>query len=620
MKLRQYILLAIAAAAVASCTTSTPPLPPGAADLELRAQSEAAAGKLRAAADLYRELADRTALARRAGYLIDGAVLLIELADTAAARQWLLEAGPAADPEQQKIVAGLLARVDLDEGDPDAALALLAAILPPVPDEWRPEFAATRGQALMRVGRHAEGVGAFVARESLLDAAEAIMANQRLIWEELGAAAPNAPLGQSDDPVVAGWLALAPLADAADDPGEFRRALLEWRSVYVDHPAAGGLLAELLSEQRNALQYPRQIALLLPLSSPQRPAAVAIRDGFLAAHLGAPVDTAVHVYDTTALGAAGAYLSAQLDGADFIVGPLLRPNVERVIGQAGFIPTLALNFAESEAPFLQSFHQFALAPEDEAHAVAEQAIAAGARTAVAIVRSDPWGYDLLDSFRSRFEALGGRVLDFRGYDPARQDFSEPVESLLNISLSNRRRSSLAENLGLAVEFEPRRRQDVDMIFIAAETPQAARLLAPQLRFHNAGDIPAYATSAIHEPANGSRDFDLNGIVFPDAPMLLAPDDTATFLRRELETLWPQRASRWVRYYGMGFDAYQLMTSLYVPGAPGWPLLGISGELRPDGQGKIRRTLPFAQFRDGRPVPLPQPPTEAEPTRAFIGSR
>ncbi len=599
---------------------STVPLPPDATQLEVRAQSEAAAGNLRAAADIYRDLAEQSVLARRAGYLIDGAILLIGLGDTSAARQWLGEAGMSANPEQQKIVAGLLARIDLDDGDPDAALALLATIVPPIPDEWHAEFAATRGQALMRVGRHVEGVVEFVARERLLDDAAEIMANQRLIWEELHAAAPQGALEQGDDPVVAGWLALAPLADVAEDPGEFRRALLEWRGVYVDHPAAGGLLAELLSEQRSVLRYPRQIALLLPLSSPQRPAAVAIRDGFLAAHLAAPVDTAVRVYDTTALGAAGAYLSAQLDGADFIVGPLLRPNVERVIGQAGFIPTLALNFAESEAPFLQSFYQFALAPEDEAHAVAEQAIAAGARTAVAIVRSDDWGYDLLDSFRSRFEALGGRLLDFRGYDPDRQDFSEPVESLLNISLSNQRRSSLAANLGLAVEFEPRRRQDIDMIFIAADTPQAGRLLAPQLRFHNAGDIPAYATSAIHEPADGSRDFDLNGIVFPDAPMLVAPDDTATFLRQALETLWPQRASRWVRFYAMGFDAYQLMSSLYVPGTPGWPLLGISGELNPDGQGKIRRTLPLAQFRDGRPVPLPRPPTEIEPTRAFIGSR
>ncbi len=620
MKKRLYILFAIAAAAVAGCTAATISLPPDAQELEIRAQSETDAGNLGAAIRIYRELADRTVLARRAGYLIDGARLLIELGDTSAARQWLDEATAAADPDRQNSVSTLLARVELAEGRPDAALSILATIVPPIPAELRSELAETRGLALLRVGRLAEGLGELVARERLLDSAEAILSHQRLVWDELGAASAPARLPQSDDPVVAGWLALTPLADLAGDPGAFRRALLEWRRVYTDHPAAGGVLAELLSEQRLTLRYPRQVALLLPMSSTQRPAAVAIRDGFFAAHFAAPPDAAVRVYDTTALGATGAYISAQLDGADFIVGPLLRPNVEQVIGQAGFIPTLALNFADSETPFLQSFYQFALAPEDEAHAVAEQAIASGARTAVAIVRSDPWGYDLLDSFRSRFEALGGRLLDFRGYDPEQQDFSAPIESLLNISRSNQRRSTLTDNLGLAFEFVPRRRQDVDMIFIAADTPQAGRLLAPQLRFHDAGDIPAYATSAIHEPASGPRDFDLNGIVFPDAPMLVTPDDTATFLRRELQTHWPQRANRWVRFYGMGFDAYQLMTSLYVPGTSGWPLVGISGQLSPDGQGKIRRTLPFARFRDGRAEPLPQGPTEDEQPRAFIGAR
>ena len=629
MKTQLYILFAIAAAALAGCTAATVSLPSDTPNLESRAQSEAAAGNLRTAVQIYRELADRTVPARRAGYLIDGALLLIELADTAAARQWLSEASSAAQFDEQKVVSTLLARVELDEGRPDVALETLTAIRPPMPVELRGEIAVTRGQALMRVGRYADGLGEFVARESLLDSAEGILANQRLIWDELGAAVIRAPVPALDDPVVEGWLALAPLTNLGGDPGEFRRALLEWRSVYVDHPAAGGLLAELLSEQRQAQLYPRQVALLLPLSSAQRPAAVAIRDGFLAAHFSASADNeaAVRVYDTTALGAADAYLRAQLDGADFIVGPLLKPNVEQVIGQSGFIPTLALNFAELDTPFLRSFYQFALAPEDEARAVARQAIAAGARTAVAIVSSDDWGYDLLDSFRSEFEASGGRVLEFGGYDTAQQDFSAPIASLLNISRSSQRHRRLAENLGVAVEFEPRRRQDVDMIFIAADTPQAGRLLAPQLRFHNAGDIPAYATSAIYEPDNGSRDSDLNGIVFPDAPMLVSPDETASFLRLELQSYWPQRVRRWIRFYGMGFDAYHLMTSLYGPGEPAWPLVGVSGDLSPDGQGRIRRALPFAQFRNGRPVPLPQMPAEteaepleAEPRRAFIGLR
>ena len=77
-----------------------------------------------------------------------------------------------------------------------------------------------------------------------------------------------------------------------------------------------GLLAELLAAQR-ATAFPSQIALLLPLSSPQRAFALAIRDGFMAAHLRnqSATPTSVRVYDTARLGSAEAYLQAQLDGA-----------------------------------------------------------------------------------------------------------------------------------------------------------------------------------------------------------------------------------------------------------------------------------------------------------------
>ena len=53
----------------------------------------------------------------------------------------------------------------------------------------------------------------------------------------------------------------------------------------------------------------------------------------MAAHLRNPgnATTNVRVYDSARLGARGAYLQAQLDGADFIVGPLLRPEVDQVI-------------------------------------------------------------------------------------------------------------------------------------------------------------------------------------------------------------------------------------------------------------------------------------------------
>jgi outer membrane PBP1 activator LpoA protein len=504
----------------------------------------------------------------------------------------------------------LLARLELAERRPQAALDILASIPEPLGDVARIDAAAARGQALFQLGRPIEAVRVLTEREVWLNDAASILANQRMIWDGLRlnpAAAPLTPVG---DKTIDGWLALAPLVTRTGQ--ELRRALLTWRQTYTDHPAAGGLLAELLAEQRGTA-WPAHIALLLPLSSPQREAALAIRDGFMAAHLRGPhgVGTTVRVYDT-AQGGQQAYLKAQLDGADFIVGPLLKPEVDQIIGQAGFVPTLALNFATKQGTFLRSFYQFALAPEDEARTIAATAAAAGAKTAIAFVPSNARGYQIRDSFRAEFEARGGALVDWSGYEPALQDFSKPIAALLNVTRSEQRYRRLAANLGEPLQFEPRRRQDIDMIFIVADAG-TARLLVPQLRFYSAGDIPTYATSEIFDPASTRRSADLNGLIFADTPALIAPDDATSNLTKEWSSFWPQR-TRQMRLYGMGIDAYNLIGALYTADGRAWPMRGLSGDLSLDDQGRVHRTLPIAEFRNGQPAAIDQPPV------AIVGQR
>jgi uncharacterized protein len=232
-------------------------------------------------------------------------------------------------------------------------------------------------------------------------------------------------------------------------------------------------------------------------------------------------------------------------------------------------------------------------------AIAAAAIAAGARTAVAFVPSDQRGYQLRDDFRAAFEAAGGELLDWNGYELALQDFSQPTAALLNVTRSRERHRRLAANLGVAVQFpEPRRRQDIDMIFAVADS-RAGRLLASQLRFFAAADIPTYATRDIYDIARTARDTDLNGFIFADTPALLAPDANANDVRAEVQTYWPQRIAL-LRFYGMGFDAYRLIGSLYADDPSAWPIRGMSGDLSLDAQGRVRRVLPLAQFRNGRP--------------------
>ncbi len=156
-------------------------------------------------------------------------------------------------------------------------------------------------------------------------------------------------------------------------------------------------------------------------------------------------------------------------------------------------------------------------------------------------------------------------------------------------------------------FESRRRDDVDMIFLQA-TPGLGRLLTPQLRFHKAGDIPTYATSDIYDTARTTRDSDLNGVIFPDLPILVDPDPAAADLAAAFREYWPQQSRQWIRLYSFGFDAYQLVKPIFSPAPGDWPVTGTTGQLRLASDGRVHRALPFAQFRNGTPAAVaPLPP-------------
>ncbi|MCZ6497483.1 MAG: penicillin-binding protein activator [Gammaproteobacteria bacterium] len=605
--LRQFYITAAAAGLIfmSGCTAVGPTLLTPDQQTRQRAEDFVRADDVGGALQLYADLIAASVGAAKADYLMAGTQLLIDSGDTNNARLWLAQARAAGNAQQHQAILILSAAIELEEGRPEAALDILTRLGRPPDPVILVAAAAIEGRALFQLSQVEAAVAVLVERELWLNDSAEVMANHELIWKGLREQTVSRPLGASGDPVIDGWLALQPVASAyRSDPAGLELGLLGWRKNYPNHPAATTFLSELLERNRLAQIYPRQLALLLPLSS-RREQAAAIRDGFIAAHLrtnGKGLRAHIKVYDTDILGSEQAYLRAQIDGADFIVGPLLKPNVERIAGSASLTPTLALNFAQSETPVRPNFYQFALAPEDEAVEIARHAAAKGAVNAVALIPDSDWGIRLLNSFRNEFERLGGELLQFRGYDPDSQDYSLAITTLLNLTRSNQRYRRLAANISIPLEFEPRRRQDVDVIFIATDANNG-RLLAPQLRFHYAGDLPTYATSEVYDPANGAGDADLNGILFPDSPWLLSPDVTSAKLKQTLATYWPQRVAQWPRLFAMGFDAYRLIPLLYHQTGRFTAIPAMSGELSLDSDGRVHRRLPLAQFRNGRPVAL-----------------
>jgi outer membrane PBP1 activator LpoA protein len=218
---------------------------------------------------------------------------------------------------------------------------------------------------------------------------------------------------------------------------------------------------------------------------------------------------------------------------------------------------------------------------------------------VALVPAGDWGTRVLNAFRAELEGGGGQLLDAVAYEPNSNDFSDPIQSALRLKDSSAREKRLESLLGTTLAFQPRRRGDIDLLFTPAP-PQTARQLRPQLRFHFAGDLPAYATSDAYEPGLAGNQ-DLEGLVFPEMPWMLGAGGTAARLRAATSEAWGPDVRGRGRLYAFGYDAWLLYQGLNAAGgAPPAPIDGVTGRLSVDAERRVRRDLDWAQMRGGVP--------------------
>lgn len=604
-------LLAITfAIVVAGCGLQ--PVNPGpgarADDSEHQAETLARRGDFVGAARAYEALAAQSPADLRDRYLLRAARQHLQ-ADNATKARELLQSVNASLPRNdfalRALVAGELA---LRAGQPKRALSELGRIPEPLPTDVQSDVLSLRARALFADLRPADAVGAALERGKLLATRDDQRANQRLIWEGLKTSAAGnadftAPAGASDE--LRGWLALGGSAAlVVRNPFTANEALADWRRRFPGHPAQGLLSEDVLPQLSSGMDYPTQMALILPLSGRQQASGMAVRDGFLAGLLQQPASSrpVVNVYDSAEMGAATAYRRAVADGAQFIIGPLTKEEVTAIANSGEVsVPTLALNqgIVTGAPPAL--LYQFSLDPEEEARQVAQRAMADGRVNGLALLPNNAWGRRVFDAFQSEFTALGGTLVDMRFYDPAERDFSEPITQMLLIDESQQRANALARTLGTRLEFEPRRRADAQFVFIAGQ-PVQGRSLRPALRFHLAQDLPVYATSDIFEPSAGNDDLD--GVVFPDMPWVISPDAASGQLRDALNRHWPARARGRGRLYAFGFDACRIVPTLKA-GRTGsqHAVAGMTGVLSVDEQGFIHRQLDWAQVTNGKAVPI-----------------
>jgi uncharacterized protein len=589
---------------------------------ESRAQRLASNGEHDDAASIYIGLAGDAVGSERDRLTLLAVEQWLDGGDTLRARNAFRSVARPTTTELRWLWNTNSAALALYDGKADTALGILEPMSrESLSERHRLRVEALRADAWIQKGDPARAVELMTQREIWLRDRRSIEQNRWRLWQGLLVSNPQLLRSSADtalDPDIKAWLQLGSLAASTGQQGiGWINGTVRWRAANPRHPAMS-IIAELQLPNELSLDYPRQIALLLPLSGSTAAAGHAVQNGFFGAYFstlsGLDEQQTVRVYDVAKEGgASAAYATAVTEGAEFVIGPLLRNSVTELANDILVpVPVLTLNYLPDDTLAPPGLYQFALAPEDEARSVADRAVADGYAHAVALVPNNDWGRRVLSSFSTEFEALGGTLLDYRSYTPGIQDFSNTIEDLMGLSGSVRRYQRLRANLGGPLQFDPRRRQDSEFIFLATDAP-AGRLLKSQLKFHYSGDLPVYSTSSINA-MDGRSNADLNGIMFADTPWIVTPQSWIRHLPPMYEQFWPAER-RLGRLHAMGYDAYQLIAALFAARTgPMQEIDGATGKLFLDRDGRVHRRLAWAQFQNGEVVALPEADRAGGPIR------
>ena len=609
---RTLLTLGLAATILAACAPVVPREELVARSQALAEQALASArqGDYAAAAERYREAAAIADEGPARLYRLEAAGMLLDAGRTQEAEK-LLASLPEMPADEQARRHRQVARAIIAhrQGRTDDAVALVADVevgeAGPLQRRWlelRAALAAARGDPLAEAR----------ARSALEDyrSGAGAAANRAALWAALKAVpvADLEALADTAPPRLAGWAELAAAAGRYEtNGGALMTALAAWSERHPDHPARAEYLPRLEETALTLGTRPDHIAVILPTEGPFAKAGTAVRDGIVAAWLtdAVPDRPRLAFYPEDAGTLWETYAAAMEAGAQLVIGPLSKEALAVLgAGERMPLPTLALNQLEARTaggepvpPPVQLF-QFGLSPEAEAREAALRAWFDGHRQALVLRPDSDWGGRVGEAFVREWQARGGMVAEADAYGATPNEMSEAVAALVNVDASAERGRALRAALARRLETEPRPRRDAGLVFLAA-SPEDARQLRPQLRFHRAGDLAVYSTSRVNPGrVEETAARDLAGIRFGDMPWMLRDDPAHGAIRRSLERHWPNRMAAYPRLYALGVDAYDLAAALpRLAARPATRVEGATGRMGLDPQGRVHRELTWAEFTD-----------------------
>ncbi|MAV75691.1 MAG: hypothetical protein CL691_03620 [Cellvibrionales bacterium] len=431
--------------------------------------------------------------------------------------------------------------------------------------------------------------------------------NHQAIWDCLVALSLGEleqQLNKNHSPEIIAWLSLARIHHLTDlGPAEQSRLLRTWQRKWPNHIAAIKPPFELPAMTDPLSQQVKKIALILPLSGPLSEAGIAVQDGIMAGYFYAKEHgwqpPKIISYDSHQKSIKSIYQRLEQESIDLVIGPLQKKQLEKLASLNPKISVIALNYLTETTITNPSIIQFGLAAEDEALQLANNARRNGHKNAIIIQSNADWSRRAGLAFRQRWATLGGQTLNQTVLSEAKNYSSEIAKSLL-LPQSQARYQQIERLLDTSIEFTPRRRDDVDVIILFANSQQA-KSIKPLLAYHYASKLPVYSSSHIYNGVESNSNRDLNGIIFNEIPWVL----TDNAIKKKSHSRYKDNKLLG-RLFAMGLDAFYVYPYLgQMQQSSQQVFLGKTGQLSIN-TNRINRKLQLVQFNRGKIKPASFP--------------
>ena len=470
---------------------------------------------------------------------------------------------------------------------------------------------------------------------------------------------PPAEILSAEQQFKQSWYALASLYQRYQlRPNNLKRAVAQWQELYPTHSVLAFMPTQLVNLPDYSPYQPENIAVVIPLSGRFSQQGKAIKYGLLNAFYLqqqeqklliddeiVEISPKLFFYDSNTQTIEEIVTTIQQQKIDFVIGPLLKNNVEAFLPLVEDMPVLALNqFAIAELSstdnnaqltasdngvginedtanqqVIENKHNmttpihyaFFLSPEDEAKQAALLIAQDKYTNPLVIAPNSAYGKRVSNAFNDQWQELSTDVdaQVEQHFFTNKAQLAKFIDQVLHTNKSKTRINQMTKMMDLPLKTEVRSRRDIDAIYLVSKRDELI-LLKPFLDVSIspfAPKIPLYGSSRTHDfDRTGKQNNELANLTFSDMPFMLNEEN---IIRQQVQQVWPKQTFNTQRLFALGFDSYQLvehLVKLQIEDA--YVYQGLVGELSLDMSNTIQPKLNWAKYYQGKLIEVATPIT------------